>query len=104
MGCLLIIANRVGDSMPISCTRKDVGLGINASRDGIGIHASFQREGPGLSLKSKRLGQGLSICCSPVCDLGVSLYLKVTPEILWLVDDEGLFLVSSNVNWEVYNQ
>lgn len=104
MGCLRVIASSIGDTMQVSCSRAGVSLGVSADRVGCAMHVSCQRKGSGLVVSSGRLGQRLSIFCSLVCDIGVSIYLEVTPEILWMVDGEGIFDVKSNTEWEVYNQ
>ncbi|MGM9740958.1 MAG: hypothetical protein ACI3ZP_10185 [Candidatus Cryptobacteroides sp.] len=105
MGCLRVIASRFGDTMQVSCSRVGIGLGVlSAERVGCAMQVSCQRDGSGLVVNTERLGQRLSIYCSLVCDIGVSIYLEVTPEILWMVDGEGVFDVKSNTEWEVYNQ
>lgn len=104
MGCIHIIAHRVGNAANISCRRRNSGIGISALRNGYSLHVYSMRAGNGLYLNSSRHGHSMSIHCSPVCKIGVSLYLKVTPEILWMVDGEGIFDVKSNTEWKVYNQ
>lgn len=76
-------------------------LSIQATRIGNGLRLNAGRLGEGLSLSASRKGNGLVVNCSLVCSVGVSLYLEVTPEVLWLVDDEGIFNVESNTEWQV---
>lgn len=104
MGRLRVIASRIGDTMQVSCSRVGISLGVSAERVGCAMQVSCQREGSGLVVSPQRLGERLSIYCSLVCDIGVSIYLEVTPEILWMVDGEGIFDIKSNTEWEVYNQ
>ena len=101
MGCLSIQATRIGDGLRLNAGRLGEGLSLRAEREGEGISVNFLRIGGCPSVAASRKGNGLVVNCSLVCSVGVSLYLEVTPEVLWLVDDEGIFNVESNTEWQV---
>lgn len=49
-----------------------------------------------------RVGKAPTVRCSPVCGVSVgNRFLRVTPEVLWLVDGYGEYEVESNTGWKV---
>lgn len=76
----------------------------SVERIGEGIRLSTSRVGDGVSLAVKRIGSNPTLTVSIVCSLAEVSYLKVSPEVVWLVPENGFsadFVVVSNKNWIV---
>lgn len=76
----------------------------SVERIGEGIGLSTSRVGDGVSLAVKRIGSNPTLTVSIVCSLAEASYLKVSPDVVWLVPDNGFsadFAVVSNKDWIV---
>ena len=76
----------------------------SVERIGEGISLSKSRVGDGVSLDVERIGSNPTLTVSMVCSLAGVSYLNVSPEVVWLVPDNGFsadFVVVSNKDWIV---
>lgn len=56
----------------------------------------------GIEVSTHSLYRGMNVTCSIVCTAGSDYYLYVTPDTVWLTDDEvQQFLIKSNVQWVI---
>ena len=76
----------------------------SVERIGEGVSLSTSRVGDGVSLAVERIGESLNLSVGIVCSMAEASYLKVSPDVVWLVPDNGFsadFVVVSNKDWIV---
>lgn len=69
----------------------------------VGGILSFEstRLGEGMTFRAERQGGPMSFRCGLVCSVGTDYYLRVEPEVIWLLPDSADVVVYSNVTWTV---
>lgn len=103
-GCLVIDATRVGDAISVTCDRVGIPMSLSAFRIGKPIAVDVSRVGSAMALKASRIGEALRVSCSLVCTTDDSYYLRVTPEVIWLIPENDFSEevdVQSNVKWRI---
>ena len=79
-------------------------IDIELRRIGSPISVSAQRYGDIPALTASRLGKPLEFRCGLVCTIDQTRYLRVEPEMVWLLPDNGFsqdVVVYSNVFWTI---
>ena len=77
-------------------------IDVRASRVGDGLHFGTKRIGDGISVQNRRIGDGLHVRTGVVCTIGNDLYLKVSPDVVWVSPDIiRQLLVESNTQWKI---
>lgn len=102
--CINISASRIGQGIAVRASRKGNGVNIATSRLGEGIVIHAERVGKDMSVNARRIGSGINIRCGLICTVGEAAYLKVEPESIWLLPDNGFeaeVVVYSNVTWVI---
>lgn len=83
------------DNMSNTC------IDIAVGRVGETLSFKSARCGDGMSFTAERHGTPLSFKCGLVCSVGSEFYLRVEPEVIWLLPDSADVVVYSNVTWTV---
>lgn len=66
------------------------------------IDVKVKRLGQAPTVSCGRVGEPPRVACALVCGIDMARkYLEVAPEVMWLVDDAGIFEVHSNTRWSV---
>jgi len=76
-------------------------IDIRASRVGDGITVSASRVSDGISVSASRIGEPMKFRCGLVCSVNDGAYLRVEPDVIWLLPDSADVVVYSNVTWRI---
>ena len=103
-GCLVIDVTRIGRPLECDCGRVGEVPALSVSRIGDAPSLSVSRAGSPLMASASRVGMPPKVECSLVCTTDDTYYLRVTPELIWLIPENGFsedVTVISNVRWTI---
>jgi hypothetical protein len=103
-GCLIIYVTRLTHPLECDCDRVGEAPALSVSRIGDAPSLSVSRSGSPLAASASRVGTPPKVECSLVCTTDDTYYLRVTPELIWLVPENGFsedVTVVSNVRWTI---
>lgn len=99
--CIDIAVRRVGEALSFDSGRVGKGLPFLTERKGLPIAADVRRACEALAFGIDRHGEPLSFRCGIVCSVSSDFYLRVEPEVIWLLPDSADVVVYSNVTWTI---
>lgn len=100
--CIDISVSRIGRGIDFNSHRKGEGVSLAVSRLGKGISVITKAASAGIGMNLHRVGNGIQFKCGLVCSVGRAAYLKVEPNVIWLLPDSAEVVVYSNVTWYIY--
>lgn len=74
---------------------------ISAARIGHPLELGASRVGEGISVHADRKGEPMKLRCGLVCTVSQAAYLRVEPDVIWLIPDSAEVVVYSNVTWKI---
>ena len=75
---------------------------ISFKRIGKPIELSFERTDKPLEASFKRIGKPIEVSFCRVCPVSGDFYLRVSPKVVWLNEDnnwQAVISVTANVKW-----
>ena len=78
-------------------------LSASVSRIGGGLECAVTPLGSKLMATASKLNGGLKVNIGLICAPNTEVYLRVTPEVIWLTPDtmSADFVVRSNTKWRI---
>ena len=104
MGCIVASVERIGEGISLSTSRVGDGVSLAVERIAAELNLSVNKLGEGVALAVGRIGESVNLSVGIVCSMAEASYLKVSPDVVWLVPDNGFsadFVVVSNKDWIV---
>lgn len=101
-GCIQISFKRIGKPIELSFERTDKPLETSFKRIGKPVELSFERTDKPLEASFKRIGKPVEVSFSRVCSVSRNFYLRVSPGVVWLNEDnnwQAVISVTANVKW-----
>lgn len=99
--CIDISVSRIGQGIDVNSHRKGEGISLAMSRIGNEISFLVKKIGNGMGINAYRVGNSIQFKCGLVCTVGQAAYLKVEPNVIWLLPDSAEVVVYSNVSWRI---
>lgn len=102
--CIDISVGRIGDILNIGSERLGEGMSFRTDRWGEAMEIKAERACEMLSFGAERLGEQMSFRCGLVCTVGSEFYLRVSPQDIWLMPENGYsqdVVVYANVSWTI---
>lgn len=104
MGCIVASVERIGEGISLSTSRVGDGVLLAVEHIAAELNLSVNKLGEGVALAVGRIGKSINLSVGIVCSMTEASYLKVSPDVVWLVSDNGFsadFVVVSNKDWIV---
>lgn len=101
-GCLSARISRVGNTLNANIGLADERLVATISRLSGGLKANIGIVDESLIATIGRIGGNLKANVGIICTPNSEIYLRVTPEVLWLAPDtDEQFDIESNTSWNI---
>lgn len=104
MSCIEISLRRKGTPMSFEAVLHGDGMSFDAEQVGNAMGFSAERRGKDFTATLTRKGSPVEFRCGLVCTLRETFYLKVEPEMIWLLPENNFsedVVVYSNVTWTI---
>lgn len=103
IGCLSIVANRIGSDLVVDASKISSDLSASCKRIGNDLDIGAWKIGVMPYISCSKLNKGLKVTCSLVCTVNRDAYLRVEPDYVWLTPEmiSGEFDIISNVSWVI---
>ena len=99
MGCLNVQSRREYPSVQLHSLLMDASV-MHSRRDGQSVELGSYQENI-LLLGGRRERPSIQIRSGIICNTETAAYLRVEPEVIWLLPDSAEVAVFSNVNWYI---
>lgn len=99
--CIDIAVKRIGGILSFEPERLGKDLSFLVERKNAPMAANVKRICEAIALGVGRQGEPLSFRCGIVCSVKSDFYLRVDPDVIWLLPDSADVAVYSNVTWTI---
>lgn len=91
----------MGHPLELGASRAGEGISVHAARMGCPLELGASRAGESITVHADRKGEPMKLRCGLVCTVGQAAYLRVEPDVIWLIPDSAEVVVYSNVSWKI---